>query len=100
MRVDEMTFEKFPEAVAYLINEVAQIKELVESNQNPVPTKRVPIGIEEACQIIGKVKPNRPFMPLFASSSFSPTKTARNSISSKMNWWNGFPTVNGKRFWK
>ncbi|MDR1583419.1 MAG: helix-turn-helix domain-containing protein [Prevotellaceae bacterium] len=57
MRVDEMTFDKLPEAVAYLINEVAQIKELVEGNQNPIPTKRVPIGIEEACQIIGKAKP-------------------------------------------
>ncbi|MDR2382306.1 MAG: helix-turn-helix domain-containing protein [Prevotellaceae bacterium] len=52
-----MTFDKLPEAVAYLINEVAQIKELVESNQNPIPTKRVPIGIDEACQIIGKAKP-------------------------------------------
>jgi excisionase family DNA binding protein len=57
MYVDEMTFDKLPEAVAYLINEVAQIKELVEGNQNPLLSKRVPIGIEEACQIIGKAKP-------------------------------------------
>jgi excisionase family DNA binding protein len=57
MHVDEMTFDKLPEAVAYLINEVAHIKELVEGNQSPLPVKRVPIGIEEACQIIGKAKP-------------------------------------------
>ncbi|GHV23779.1 hypothetical protein FACS1894174_09880 [Bacteroidia bacterium] len=57
MRVDEMTFDKLPEAVAYLINEVAQIKELVEGNQSPLPAKRVPVSIEEACFIIGKAKP-------------------------------------------
>lgn len=57
MRVDEMTFDKLPEAVAYLINEIAQIKELVEGYQNPLPTKRVPVGIEEACRLIGKAKP-------------------------------------------
>jgi excisionase family DNA binding protein len=57
MRVDEMTFDKLPEAVAYLIKEVAQIKELIESKQEPPPVKRVPIDIDEACQTIGKAKP-------------------------------------------
>ena len=57
MSVDEMTFDKLPEAVAYLIKEVTQIKELVGCKQNPPPAKRVPIGIEETCQIIGKAKP-------------------------------------------
>jgi excisionase family DNA binding protein len=57
MSVDEMTFDKLPEAVAFLIKEVTQIKELVGCKQNPLPAKRVPIGIEEACQIIGKAKP-------------------------------------------
>ncbi|KAA6334995.1 hypothetical protein EZS27_016744 [termite gut metagenome] len=57
MRVDEMTFDKLPEAVAYLIKEVAQIKELIESKQESPPVKRVPIDIDEACQTIGKAKP-------------------------------------------
>jgi predicted DNA-binding transcriptional regulator AlpA len=57
MSVDEMTFDKLPEAVAYLIKEIAQIKELVGSKQIPLPVKRVPLGIEDACQIIGKAKP-------------------------------------------
>ena len=57
MCVEEMTFDRLPEAVAYLIKEVTQIKELVECKQNPPPAKRVPIGIEDACQIIGKAKP-------------------------------------------
>jgi excisionase family DNA binding protein len=59
MDVNQISFDKLPEAVAHLIKEVTQIKEMVEcnQNQNPTPTKRVPIGIEEACQIIGKAKP-------------------------------------------
>ena len=59
MCTDEMTFDKLPEAVAYLIKEVTQIKELVGCKQNPPPSpaKRVPIGIEETCRIIGKAKP-------------------------------------------
>ena len=56
---NEITFDKLPQAVAYLIQEVTQIKELVgrNQNQNQLPQKRVPVGIEDACQIIGKAKP-------------------------------------------
>jgi hypothetical protein len=37
---------------------VAEIKSLVEKGQTPiVPQKRVPLGIEDACRIIGKAKP-------------------------------------------
>ena len=59
MCAEDITFDKLPEAVAYLIKEVTQIKEMVEcsQSQNSIPTKRVPIGIDEACQIIGKAKP-------------------------------------------
>ena len=56
MCADEITFDRLPEAVAYLISEVTQIKEIVECGRNPVTLKRVPIGIEEACRIIGKAK--------------------------------------------
>lgn len=59
MSVNEITFDTLPEAVAFLIKEVTQIKEMVEcnQNQNQFPLKRVPIGIEEACRLIGKAKP-------------------------------------------
>ena len=51
MCADEITFDKLPEAVAYLIREITQIKEMVKcnQNQNPLPEKRVPIGIDDAC---------------------------------------------------
>lgn len=58
MEMNEITFENLPKAVARLANEIAEIKSLVEKGQTPVVSqKRVPIGIDEACRIIGKAKP-------------------------------------------
>lgn len=58
MNANEISFENLPKAVAHLVSEVAEIKLLVENRQTPtVPPKRVPIGIDDACQIIGKAKP-------------------------------------------
>ncbi len=58
MEVNEISFENLPKAVAHLVSELAEIKSLVEKGQRPIaPQKRVPIGIDEACQIIGKAKP-------------------------------------------
>ena len=57
MNQDEITFDKLPEAVAYLIKEVSQLRKLVEERQKPIISKRVAIGIDEACKIIKKAKP-------------------------------------------
>ncbi|MDR1715191.1 MAG: helix-turn-helix domain-containing protein [Prevotella sp.] len=56
MECKDLTFEKLPEAVAYLIEAVAEIKSLVK-NKTELPEKRIPIGIEDACRIIQKAKP-------------------------------------------
>lgn len=52
---DEITFEKLPEAVGFLIQEVIQLKNLVEEIQRPDIPKR-PIEINEACKILMKAK--------------------------------------------
>ncbi|MDE5417914.1 helix-turn-helix domain-containing protein [Labilibaculum sp. DW002] len=58
MNVNEISFENLPKAVAHLVNEVEELKVLVEKGQTPIsPQKRIPIGIEEACRVIGKAKP-------------------------------------------
>ncbi|MBB4037450.1 excisionase family DNA binding protein [Dysgonomonas hofstadii] len=58
MSTNEITFENLPKAVARLADEIAEIKFLVEKGQTSVVSKkRIPIGIDEACQIIGKAKP-------------------------------------------
>jgi len=57
MNLDEITFDRLPEAIAYLIKEVSRLRKLVEEKQKPIITKRTPIGIDEACEIIKKAKP-------------------------------------------
>lgn len=59
MEANEISFENLPKAVAHLVCEVAEIKSLVEKGQQPpiISQKRMPIGIAEACRIIGKAKP-------------------------------------------
>ena len=55
---NEISFENLPKAVAHLVNEVAEIKALVKKGQDAVISpKRIPIGVDEACKIIGKTKP-------------------------------------------
>ncbi len=55
---NEITFENLPKAVAHLVSEVAEIKNLVCKGQKTiVPPKRIPIGIDDACKLIGKAKP-------------------------------------------
>ena len=57
MDASKITFDSLPQAVAYLVDEVAAIRLLVEKSRNPVAEKRIPISIDEACRIIGKAKP-------------------------------------------
>lgn len=53
----EITFDKLPEAVAYLIKKIAKLTILVENNKPNPPHKRIPIGIDEACCVVQKAKP-------------------------------------------
>ena len=43
MDTNQITFDKLPEAVAHLIKEITQIKEMVEFNQNQnfTPTRQI-----------------------------------------------------------
>ena len=51
-----LTFEKLPEAVAYLVTEVNDIRRLLEQQRQPLPSKRLPIGIEDACRVVMKAR--------------------------------------------
>jgi len=57
MCADKITFDKLPEAVAFLIQEISQIRELVEKNKPQSAEKRRPIEIDEACSFVKKAKP-------------------------------------------
>jgi len=54
---NDLTFDKLPEAVAYLIEAVAEIKSLLKTTKTDPSEKRIPIGIDDACRIIQKAKP-------------------------------------------
>lgn len=58
MDTNEISFDKLPQAVAKLLNEVKSIKSLVvESQKTLLKEDKIPIGIDEACKLIGKAKP-------------------------------------------
>lgn len=57
MTCTEVTFDKLPEAVAYLIQTVSELKNLIAEKKITAPEKRMPIDIDEACRIIQKAKP-------------------------------------------
>ena len=45
----EITFDKLPEAVTYLTEQVSAIKEMVSALRPPIPEEKSLIGIDEAC---------------------------------------------------
>lgn len=62
METDEMinetvTYDKLPEAVAYMIKEMARMSDMIMELQLPKADKKIPIGIDEACLIVRKAKP-------------------------------------------
>ena len=51
-----ITFDKLPEAVGYLTEQVIELKKMVSELKLPSSEKRVLIEIEDACRIIHKAK--------------------------------------------
>ncbi|HEX7870575.1 MAG TPA: helix-turn-helix domain-containing protein [Chryseobacterium sp.] len=56
MDLQEISFENLPKAVAFLIEELAEIKMLVKKEEVLITPKKVPIGINEVSALIGKAK--------------------------------------------
>jgi excisionase family DNA binding protein len=50
----KLTFEQLPEAIAFLISEVAELKRLVQLQVVAEPEKRLPIGVYQASKILCK----------------------------------------------
>ncbi|MFC0776995.1 helix-turn-helix domain-containing protein [Flavobacterium sp. HJSW_4] len=58
MNLNEISFDNLPKAVAHLVKEIAEIKLLIQNVQvYESKEKNIPIGIEEACRLLGKAKP-------------------------------------------
>ena len=57
MECGNITFEKLPEAVGFLIREVQRLNESISSlTEKQRPQKKTPLSVEQACEIIGKAK--------------------------------------------
>jgi hypothetical protein len=50
----KLTFEQLPEAMAFLISEISEMKKLINDKISVEPKKRRPLGIYEASKIIKK----------------------------------------------
>jgi excisionase family DNA binding protein len=56
MDANDVNFNNLPKAVAYLISEIAELKLLLSNHPDPAIPIRIPIGINEVSQLIGKAK--------------------------------------------
>lgn len=90
MQKETVTFDKLPEAVGYLTEQVIELKRMVSELQPPATDKHVLVEIEDACRIIKKAKPT--IIHWYARGSFLPIRKGRNSISTKTNFWHGLRT--------
>ena len=57
MQKETVTFDKLPEAVGYLTEQVIELKRMVSELQPTASDKHVLVEIEDACRIIRKAKP-------------------------------------------
>lgn len=54
--MSETTFDNLPKAVDYLIKEVETIKEHILKSKVPTSVQNRPVGMKEACLILGKAR--------------------------------------------
>lgn len=57
MGTTEITFDTMPRAIEQLFAEVGEIKQLLSAQQTPTPALRVPVEIDQACEILYKATP-------------------------------------------
>lgn len=94
MQNETVTFDKLPEAVGYLTEQVIELKRMVSELQPPTSDKHVLVEIEDACRIIQK--PSLPYIHWYAKGFFRLTRKARNSIFMRTSCWHGL-TTDGER---
>jgi hypothetical protein len=90
MQKETVTFDKLPEAVGYLTEQVIELKKMVAELQPQPSDKHVLVEIDDACHIIRKAKP--PYIHWYAKGYFRLTRKARNSISMRTSFLLGLRT--------
>lgn len=95
MQNETVTFDKLPEAVGYLTEQVIELKRMVSELQPPASDKHMLVEIEDACRIIRKAKPT--IYTLVRKGMLPAYKKARSSISMRMSCWHGLTTGGERR---
>ena len=90
MQKETVTFDKLPEAVGYLTEQVIELKKMVAELQPQPSDKHVLVEIEDACRIIEKQ--SLPSIHWYAKGCFRLTRKERNSISMRTNFLLGLRT--------
>lgn len=90
MQKETVTFDKLPEAVGYLTEQVIELKKMVAELQPQPSDKHVLVEIDDACHIIRKAKPT--IYTLVRKGYFRLTRKARNSISMRTSFLLGLRT--------
>ena len=88
---ETVTFDKLPEAVGYLTEQVIELKKMVAELQPQPSDKHVLVEIDDACHIIRKAKPTI-YTYWYAKGYFRLTRKARNSISMRTSFLLGLRT--------
>ena len=88
MANEQITFDKLPQAVGYLTEQMEQIRQMVAALQPQASSdKHRLIEIDEACKITRKAKPT--IYTLARKGLIPAYKKERNSTSMKMSCSNG-----------
>ena len=88
MANEQITFDKLPQAVGYLTEQMEQIRQMVAALQPQTSSdKHRLIEIDEACKITRKAKPT--IYTLVRKGLIPAYKRGKSSTSMKMNCCNG-----------
>lgn len=88
MANEQITFDKLPQAVGYLTEQMEQIRQMVAALQPQVSSdKHRLVEIDEACKITRKAKPT--IYTLARKGLIPAYKKERSSTSMKMSYCNG-----------
>lgn len=95
MANEQITFDKLPQAVGYLTEQMEQIRQMVAALQPQASSdKHRLIEIDEACKITRKAKPT--IYTLARKGLIPLTNEGKNSTSMKMSCCNGLSPAASK----
>lgn len=92
MANEQITFDKLPQAVGYLTEQMEQIRQMLAALQPQTSSdKHRLVEIDEACKITRKAKPT--IYTLARKGLIPAYKRGKNSTSMKMSCYNGLSPV-------